>query len=188
MGLDISVYKIEKLNGRNPESIEEFFTLEECPELEIFKEFAFEKENGYYDLETDAKNQGYNIDDLVLRSFSSCPTVYVFNDKEGNEVKIVEPTIIKKIERCLTYSCISEQRKGANKQFYEDEIWDSPCVVDTKTLNEHWKKYFSHNTPESKGGFGYGVEFKLEDEEMKNRFKKNIIDNFIEGETFVVYN
>lgn len=82
---------------------------------------------------------------------------------------------------------VGYQRKGANDRFYEDGMWDSPCVLDAKTLNEHWEKYFSFKTPDSVGGFGSCVELDFEDEEMKRRFKENIIDKFIEGETFVIY-
>lgn len=103
------------------------------------------------------------------------------------EIKIINPPTYKKMERCILCEEVGYQRKGANKKFYEDGMWDSPCVVDLKTLNDHWERYFSHSTPESNGGWGSSVEYKQDDGEMKENFKRNIIDNFIEGETFVVY-
>jgi len=47
--------------------------------------------------------------------------------------------------------------------------------------------YYANQTPESKGGWGSGVEYEQDDETMRKNFKKNIIDKFIEGETFVIY-
>jgi len=139
-----------------------------------------------------------------LRKYNSLLLKYKFNFnfKDGNyyslnpllkfieskvKIKIKNPEIILVKETCLAYKEVGYQRKGANNKFYEDEMWSSDYIVDKNTLLEHQEKYFSYNTPESKGGFGSGVEFELSDEDMKNRFKENIIDNFIEGETFVCY-
>lgn len=103
------------------------------------------------------------------------------------EFKIINPEIYEKEDLCIAYQEVGWQRKGANKQFYEDEMWQPPYVTDLKTLMEHHKKYFSFQTPDSKGGWGDGVEYTLDDSEMSERFQKNIIGNFIEGKTFVVY-
>lgn len=43
-------------------------------------------------------------------------------------------------------------------------MWNSKCVVDKKTLEEHFEKYF-----------------------LDSDFKELIIDKFVEGETFVIY-
>ena len=101
--------------------------------------------------------------------------------------ELKDPKTFDRVDRCIAYDEVGYQRKGANTQFYEDDMWDSPCVITTEVLQSHWEKYFSHKTPDSKGGFGAGVEFTMEDDEMKSRFKENIINNFIEGETFVIY-
>lgn len=81
-----------------------------------------------------------------------------------DKIKVVLwPKIISKVDLCLAYKEIGYQRKGANKKFYEDNMWEGPTVVSLKTLLEHKEKYF--------------------DEE----FQTNIVDKFVEGETFVVY-
>ena len=75
---------------------------------------------------------------------------------------------------------VGYQRKGANSQFYDDDMWGcSDVVLDLKTLEEHWLKYFSDpvNSPYYDGDTEY----------MKRHFKENIIDNFVEGQTFVCY-
>lgn len=82
-------------------------------------------------------------------------------------VNLLNPTTIVKLEKSLQMEEVGYQRKGANKKFYEDKIWGKECVVDLNTLNEHWKLYFSDTNPDY--------------------FKNNIIDNFVEGETFVMY-
>jgi hypothetical protein len=107
--------------------------------------------------------------------------------RKAISVSIKNPPLFSKTEKCIAIEEVGYQRKGANSQFYEDGMWSSKCVTDLKTLKEHWKKYFSEQSPDSKGGFGSGVEYKLENEEMKKRFKENIIDKFVEGETFVIY-
>lgn len=103
------------------------------------------------------------------------------------KVFLINPPKDKRIEKCISFEEVGYQRKGANSLFYEKGMWDSPCVLDKKTLMLHWKEYFSKSTPESKGGFGSQVEYKLANKEMKKNFKENIINKFIEGETFVVY-
>lgn len=82
------------------------------------------------------------------------------------KVHIINPPLIDKVEKVITFSEVGYQRKGQNEEFRNEEKW---LVTDTKTLYEHWEKYFSY------------------DEEHKQNFKTNIIDKFIEGETFVEY-
>lgn len=102
-------------------------------------------------------------------------------------VKIINPTTVPKEEKCIAVEEVGYQRKGANKKFYSDGMWDSPCVLTLETLKEHHEKYFSYPTPDDKGGWGSGVEYDMEADEMKKYFQENIIDNFVEGETFVIY-
>lgn len=260
MGLDITVYK--PIRVTDVEKIEDYYVLDEMPELELFKEVAFEKENSYYDLEAPIKLLGRDPEDFlsigasygkqaaftyldskhelyeayeflsdhwadvyfeqkdelfaseifkeynkrfasVMKKFGYRPrykyfasgsmtTYYNLNyarDFAGKWVKItiIDPPSISNIETCIGFEEVGYQRKGANKKFYEDGMWDSPCIVDSKTLNEHWEKYFSHQTPESVGGWGSGVEYSKEDSQMREDFKRNIIDKFVEGETFVIY-
>lgn len=107
--------------------------------------------------------------------------------KDGEKLEIKNPSTLKQKDFCIAVDEVGYQRKGANKQFYADGMWSSPCVLKKEILLEHWEKYFSHSTPESPGGWGSSVEYTQEDEIMKNNFKTNIIDKFIEGETFVIY-
>lgn len=102
-------------------------------------------------------------------------------------VVIKNPPLISKFEKCISLEEVGYQRKGANSQFYEDGMWDYKCITELSVLKEHWKKYFSKPTPDSEGGWGSGVELDLAAKEMKKRFKENIIDKFVEGETFVIY-
>ena len=71
---------------------------------------------------------------------------------------------------------VGYQRKGANAQFYKDGKWDDNTIVSTKEmLLEDWDKYFSDPDDEYYG------------KNSRQVFKEHIIDNFIEGETFVAY-
>jgi hypothetical protein len=260
MGLDITVYRPIKVT--DTEKMEDYYVLSEMPELEVFKDLAFEKENSYYDLEAPIKLLGREPEDFLCvgasygkeaafsyldskhelyeayeflsnnwsdvyfeqkeelfaseifkeytRRFSSVMKKFDYRPRykyfaSGNmttyynlnsamdfseklvKIIIIDPPTENKIETCIGFEEVGYQRKGANKKFYEDGMWDSPCVVDSKTLNEHWEKYFSNQTPESKGGWGSGVEYNKEDTEMREDFKRNIIDKFVEGETFVIY-
>ena len=45
-------------------------------------------------------------------------------------------------------------------------MWDSRCVTSIDELKEHYEKYFK---------------------ESGEHFKTDIIDKFVEGETFVIY-
>ena len=62
MGLDISVYKPVKATIETGEI--EIFNIEDYPELAFFKEFIFEKENEYYNLQKELSKFGYSLDDL----------------------------------------------------------------------------------------------------------------------------
>ena len=259
MGLDISVYKPVTATVESEEV--EIFNIEDFSELAFFKEFIFEKENEYYDLQKEVSKFGHDLNDLIWcgteygeqTTFKYVDTkhelyeVYTFlNDvwhklyfsteeelfqspefqkyleylpilekygyvseykffatgneqtyynlnsawhfsKEKVSIILIDPETITKIDKCISVTEVGYQRKGANKKFYKEGMWDSPCVLIKDTLLEHWVKYFSYQTPESEGVFGSGVEFDLEDDEMKCRFKENIIDKFIENETFVLY-
>ena len=101
--------------------------------------------------------------------------------------KIYDKWRVVEIHRRIDVIEVSDQRKGANQQFYEDDMWSHPYICDQETLEKHYKEYFSHNTPESKGGWASGTEYELTDEEMSSQFKEYIMDNFSEGKNFVIY-
>lgn len=68
------------------------------------------------------------------------------------------------------------QRKGANGRFYKDGKWDKNVIVTThEMLTDDWVKYFSDEDDDYYG------------KEARAHFKEHIIDNFVEGETFVWY-
>lgn len=193
------------------------YVIDESPELVKFKRLSFNMKNEYYDLEKGFKQKGLNFKEwgnywrstgsrfkdpqlqkdwekradgsFDGKDFNASDMVMVYTfEKNGKRLEIVDPPKLSKTEKCILVKEVGYQRKGANKKFYEDEMWDSTkCVVNKKTLTQHWKKYFSHQTPDSKGGFGSGVEHDVTNAEMKRDFKKNIMDKFIEGKTFVIY-
>lgn len=165
-----------------------FGTLAELENSELYKEFEKKfktilLKNGWkesyrsrrYDCNLDIKYSTYDLGNAN----EFC--------RKAVHVEIKNPPLTYKKELCIAIKEVGYQRKGANKQFYEDGMWDSTPITDLKTLTEHWEKYFSKQTPESQGGFGSGVERDLTDREMKKEFKENIIDKFVEGETFVIY-
>ena len=98
---------------------------------------------------------------------------------DDTTVRINNDEIVEKIEPVAVWAYgreVGYQRKGANNRFYRDGKWDSNTIVSTKKmLLEDWKKYFS-----SKRDPMYGANARQE-------FKKNIIDNFVPGKTFVCY-
>lgn len=259
MGLDVSVMRPKMVDvvGENGYT----YRMEDNPELEIFKDFAIDKTNTYYDIEGELKKLGHELDDLewisteygrnvsmvfintkhelyeahkflrevwskcyfetkkellkseeykkfleflpLLKKYGYRPlykffatgsqkTYYTLNSatrfvERKVKIKLTNPSTYDKVEKCVICDEVGYQRKGANTKFYEEGMWGGPMVVDSKTLNEHWNKYFSEQTPDSVGGWGSETEYNLENDEMRNRFKENIIDKFVEGETFVVY-
>ncbi len=177
---------------------------------ELYEAYEFLQENWhpYYDAKADLlASEGYKIFkekfcDLLVKhgwrkSYKFFATgsktthynlvnAYRFCERKVNVI-IRNPKTISKVDMCLDCEEVGYQRKGANQQFYEDGMWSSEPVCDKATLVEHWEKYFSAPTPDSKGGWGSGTEYGLEADEMRKRFKENIVDKFIEGEMFVYY-
>ena len=166
MGLDISVYKVlDPSTFDHQEDDLEFYVLSEFPELSVFKEKLFERENQYFNIEKMVEDMGFKYDDDILNMTTSYgdDVIFCFQTTDGKTFEIKNPETFTKKDFCLGVTEVGYQRKGANKQFYEDDMWDSPCVVDKETLITHHKKYFS------------------------TEFETNIIDKFVEGETFVIY-
>lgn len=188
MGLDVSVYKPVPLGDRKPQDVEDVFTLTPESSLMVFKDFAFERvKNSYYDLEKAFKDRGLDPEKYhhVMTAYGET-TTFKFRKidstgQEGDEVdfddevvEFVDPPTYEKTELVLDCEEVGYQRKGANSQFYADDMWGgSDVVLDLKTLEEHWLKYFSDpvDSPHYEGDTEY----------MKRHFKENIIDNFLEG-------
>jgi hypothetical protein len=95
--------------------------------------------------------------------------IHVYLNKDNKAVELINPPLYDKEDIYIPCIEIGYQRKGANKTFYSDDMWDSPCVLSKSVLEEHWIKYFSHT------------------EDDKEHFKEHILDKFIDGETFVCY-
>ena len=95
----------------------------------------------------------------------------------------------KQVDKMLAYKEVGYQRKGANAKFYADGMWSSDDVVERSVLENHWKEYFSGEKPydEDKDIFGLSVEYNNSSEENEERFKRNILDKFVEGIHFVRY-
>ena len=171
------------------------YSITNSPELTRFKHLSFKKSVEYIDFEKTFNHLDKNLNDWNW--FMTDGDGYHFHHKDDiSKIMITHEgchTFLKE-EDIIIGDEIGYQRKGANTRFYaEDEyaeglsMWDSPPVVSENTLVMHWNKYFSGRTPEVTGGFGAGVEYNQADSEMRENFKNNIIDKFVEGETFVIY-
>jgi len=76
MGLDICLYKIKPLNGRDPEKLREeyanmtnlhihYIDESQTEFMEFFKDFVFESKKSIYDIEGLLAEQGYTWEDIV---------------------------------------------------------------------------------------------------------------------------
>lgn len=168
MGLDVCVNKVKPLGDKHPRTVpvEDVLMLEERPWLEDkFGHLAFDRVIEFHDVEFALEKEGYNPEEVVCYSISYGEDVtFSFKDKDDKDFKIVNPPIIEKTKRVLWYEEVGYQRKGANAQFYDDDMWSSDDVVELKVLKEHYDKYF-----------------------LDSNFQENVIDKFVEGETFVGY-
>ncbi len=104
--------------------------------------------------------------------------------KKKIRVSIKKFITFKRTDKCINVEEVGYQRKGANKLFNDNNIWDHPCITDLKTLKEHHEKYFSPIT----------IRSVLFEKTLNNNtdinpleFKENIVDKFIEGDMFVIY-
>lgn len=198
MGLDILVFKaviptdkldtLEKVTAFEAENECSFHTLENCPAI-IGSKFEVEAPVEYIDFGPLFKGRGLNEDDY--RCIARCGDRFEFLPKDINtefsDSKIIEentivfeeaeyPTKIVIEKGFFVGKEVGYQRKGANKQFYDDGKWDdNTVVIDRKTLLDDWKKYFSDENDSYYG------------KRAKQHFKENIIDHFVEGETIVCY-
>lgn len=225
MGLDIIIGKAEKLDGRDPKAVlkmidESYFTTtlryhqvddDDAEFLEAFKDFIFESEEEIYDINKLLSENGYTFDDVDHQDED-----YAYQDdgfhsgdfrfimKDGNTLTFNNAPITTIPCKGILFNEIGYQRKGANQEFYSDDMWSSKPVIKKDTLIDHWNRYFSGNgNTKHKGGiqltedgkitvegdvpFGFGVEYGLNSYENRKRFQINIVDKFVEGETFVIY-
>lgn len=175
MGLDICVFKPVKLKKLDPENDNRIVlepSMDQHDELrEAFKDFIVEQDLEFYDEDEALVREGLNPQEheLVGMNFGKT-TVFTFTPiGEEKIIEISDIPLIKRRVAVIYHEEVGYQRKGANPEFYSDGMWDSPPVLKLKDLEEHYRKYFSESD-----GFGHD-------------FKKNIIDKFVEGETYVEY-
>ncbi len=182
MGLDISLSKLfiptDELIDRANDELELDFAIVSIldhEELRIFKDYIFLTKVERLDIPGTFSQRGLNFDDFVQTSVGNtdgsgtCFNYQHITDDTKLSIRFEDVQQISTIEECILTKSIGYQRKGENSQFHEDGIWDIPLVADQNTLMRHWEIYFS------------------ETEAQRQNFKTNIIDRFIEGETFVWY-
>ena len=186
------------------------YSITENPELERWKHLSFKKQVEYIDFEKSFAQFGLDHNDFEWRMTGGDGYYYdrktksestiislcslIDDEEHGYDVCIPWKKLITflKEEDIIIGQEVGWQRKGANSIFYQknesgNSMWASPPVISSDVLTEHWNKYFSCSTPRAEGEFGYSVEFEQPDSEMRQNFKENIIDKFVEGDTFVLY-
>lgn len=179
---DITDYSEEVLKGLNPEYICEYYETDlDWPT--IFKEAGLD-ENDYEWYEC-AFPYGYETPEYsFVKTAAVCDktTADAYDNlKETDCFKYVatknSPMKTEKrkiIFHYKKYDCF--MRKGPNKQFYDDGMWEGNNVVFSKAvLEKHRDLYFSHDTT-----------YYNSDEETLKKFQE-FIDKFVDGKTFVGY-
>lgn len=213
MGLDISVLqpieatkeqiKLVNDNKDLPNGLKAI-SITEHPVLEKWIPLSFKQEFTFVDLKITFEKYGLNFED-----YDWCMTGgngHYFNRKDGIPETEIESSLkdnefpgndicirwddmitFKVEEDVLITKEIGYQRKGANSFFYRDSKWASEPIVDKETIVKHWDKYFSSQVTTLLDDSGNPFELEEPDSEMRNNFKRKIIDKFIEGETFLIY-
>lgn len=179
---DITDYSEEVLKGLNPEYICEFYDTD-LDWTTIFKEAGLD-ENDYEwygcDFPYGYETPKYSFVKTAAVCDKTTADAYD-NLKETDYFKYVatKNSPMKTEKRKIIfhynkYNCY--MRKGPNKQFYVDGMWEENNVVFSKAvLEKHRDLYFSHDT-----------NYYSSDEETRERFQE-FIDNFVDGKTFVGY-
>lgn len=180
--LDITNYSEEVLKGLNPEYICEYPDTDLDWET-IFKEAGLDK-NDYEWYGCDFPDEEGTTEYSFAKTNAVCceeTSDAYYNLKETDCFKYVatKNSPMKTVNRKIIFYWDNDDvymRKGANKQFYADGMWDENNVVFSKEiLEKHRDLYFSHDTT-----------YYSSDEETRKRFQK-FIDNFVDGKTFVGY-
>lgn len=269
MGLDISLYKVVPLGNRKYTDVDNYYSLDDFPELKTFEHLSFEIIEDHYELINSLAEIGYDFNKLQYHGTVGNKKGITFEFKDSHhelfivytwlntlldlqengelidyrkekdffnseyfkffekeylplmlkygwkakykfkipntkktyfsfigvrrfimpkiKVLLKNPPTIKKKVKCIAVENVSYQRKGANRLFYEHDIWDSPCITDLKTLELHSGMYFSQFTRCTlieKTVQSYDEEYN---EIIHANFKENILDKFVEGEMFVIY-
>lgn len=185
MGLDVNLYEIVNYNEDLIELPDYYlynldqYTFNGMDDIIMEKQFIFAEDR--YDFSPIPIGSKLLNDTDEYGVFN-----YIF---KGVRYKI-KPNIIKSYGVFILAKQIKSLRKGANSQFYRDGMWDGTPICLLNTLKEHHKKYFSGQ----KGGKQARLLWKntveyldMSNKELSKRFKETILDNFIEGKTFVAY-
>ena len=181
MGLDISIVKLfipteDLLKKVIEKTYGDYYLLniKDHPALGIFQDYIVLAPVERIDIEGTFIQRCLNLSDYVNKGVITVDGIAYFNFEKTSDnttLKIPYNDILLKteIEECLIEKSIGYQRKGANYKFYEDDIWNQVLVFDYNMLILHWDMYFSETATD------------------RQNFKENIVDKFIEGETFVWY-
>lgn len=193
MGLDVVLKKVIEPTAENIASAEAYSNnismnivsgIEGQTELNIFADHIFKKSIEYNDFEKTFNDLGLKFEDYEWRSCGEDPTGKYNHEEEikdfwwkfqhsdtKEDLWVADSNVVKFFveEDCIVATEVGYQRKGANKQFYDDGMWGAPCITDKATVIEHWNKYFSETA------------------ELKKHFQENILNKFKEGETYLIY-
>lgn len=192
MGLDISLYEILEFNQELIDNDKvRLFNIDDYDFIMDISDkcfIYFEEKSNFSPIPIGSKiieQDWLELDNDEIQSYIK----YITPD--GKEGILLDIPIIKKYGWYILAKEISWQRKGVNKDFYLDGMWDAGNpICSLELLKQHHKKYFSGQ----KGGKKQRLKEKaiveylnLTNKELSNRFKENILSKFIEGKTFVIY-
>lgn len=174
MGLDISVNRITK------DVREHYFTYKshKSDNSDCYpnwsKEFLSKKEELFYDWNKYKEETGIDIDKLewcgTKYGKSGC-FMFVKNPEteEKIEIDLEKVPIYPHVDDVLYYDEVGYQRKGLNSKFYEDyKSGKIGYFVWTLAELQRYKEDYC-------------------DDDTKENFQRNIIDNFIEGKDCVTF-
>ena len=68
-------------------------------------------------------------EDILYKGEISNNYLEFHNETNGKRLIVINPLIDNKIKNCICTKDVGYQRKGANKQFYDDGMWDSDEVI-----------------------------------------------------------
>lgn len=174
MGLDICVYNpIKHEDGADEDYVKIITGYEEVYTekfMEQFGKYIYKKTIETYSMDALKEQYGIDVDngwDVVSIGGG---------DDDGTNIRLRNAATEEVREVLYLYKWdvmeevdvfdaiqVGYQRKGANNKFYEDKMEEFPCICDKATLDQHYKRYFA------------------------KEFKDNIMSNFKEGETYVLY-
>lgn len=175
MGLNISVYRLIKCDGKEEEEGLRYFTIteEDFNFPQWTKEFITKKEEEYFDWEKFKEQSGIDVYSYKIEGEEFCKEGSFLYLRDENDKRITinynDVPTYKQLDDVIYHKEIAYQRKGFNASFYEDY---------------------------RKGEIGYFVWSKKElenykdiycDEERKEYFQEHIINKFEEGKDCVTF-